>query len=530
MKQINLQADYTSGRGHIQLCLPIDTETWIPVDDSVRLLERLLEELDYLELYRSYSFDGRKPAIAPKTMFKVLVYAYTQGVYSSREIERRCHRDLAFRWLLQGANVPDHNTIARFRRERLSTCAESLLTQLVERLADYGEIDFRHLFVDGTKIEANANRYTFVWQKATTKYAARLQDKVRAFLQTKCPLIALPTPITADLMDAIVEDWQHQALRVGIAFVYGKGKHKSPLQRDIEMLQAWSLKQRQYDHYLALLGSRPSFSKTDPDATFMRLKEDHMRNGQLKPAYNLQIGVESEYIVGLDLSSERNDMYTLKPFLARLQQNYGHTWQTLVADAGYESEENYHYLDDEQIVSYVKPSNYEYAKTRAYAKAMAFRHAMAYQPQEDCYVCADGRTLHFIGYATSKRKSGYKSSIRRYECASCEGCPYLGQCYRGKYAKRIEVNDQFDRYRQESLDNITSPLGIQLRMNRSIQAEGAFGSLKWNRRFRRFLLRGEAHVRTECLLLALAFNVNKLHSRIQNGRLGIPLFSLPSSA
>ena len=173
----NLQADYTSGRGHIQLCLPIDTETWIPVDDSVRLLDRLLEELDYRELYRSYSFDGRNPAIAPKTMFKVLVYAYTQGAYSSREIERRCHRDLAFRWLLQGAKVPDHNTIARFRKERLSPCAESLLTQLVERLADYGEIDFRHLFVDGTKMEANANRYTFVWQKATTKFATRLQEK-----------------------------------------------------------------------------------------------------------------------------------------------------------------------------------------------------------------------------------------------------------------------------------------------------------------------------------------------------------------
>jgi transposase len=527
MKKTKLQGEYSRNGSFIQLCLPIETEVFIPVDDSVRLLDQLLEELDYSVLYRSYASSGRNPAIHPKNLFKVMVYAYSQGVYSSRKIEQACHLNLAYRYLLRHETVvPDHNTIARFRKERLSGCVEELLTQLVMLLHDYDEINFEHLFVDGTKIEANANKYTFVWKKATLKFEEKMQVKIRALVDRIAPSNNFPHPITWEMMEETLIELGEKIDQDGIVFVQGKGKRKTQLQRDYETLQGFMERQKKYDDYKPLFGNRNSFSKTDPDATFMHLKDDHMRNSQLKPAYNLQVAVESEYIVGVDLSSHRNDMGTLIPFLESLERNHGRRYRNLICDAGYESEENYTYLDQKEIKPFIKPSNYEYSKTRKFQQEMEFRLGMDYLPDLDAYRCKAGRLLTYRKDKQRVSATGFKSTSKVYECESCKDCIYLGKCYRGKYSKRIQVAETFDHYRAQSLSNITSEEGILLRVNRSIQAEGVFGVLKWNYGFQRFLTRGAVNVKTECLLLAFGFNINKLHHRIQNGRLGLALFPL----
>ena len=128
--------------------------------------------------------------------------------------------------------------------------------------------------------------------------------------------------------------------KVSVPFVYGRGKRKSELQRDIELLAELVARKDKYEKYQSTFAGRNSFSKTDPDATFMHLKEDHMRNSQLKPAYNLQIAVEGEYITGLDISSERSDQLTLIPLLEKMDNNIGIVYEDVTADAGYESEEN----------------------------------------------------------------------------------------------------------------------------------------------------------------------------------------------
>lgn len=530
MKNITLQSEYSKNGSYIQLCLPIETDVFIPVDDSVRLLDQVFDQLDYTALYRSYSPKGRNPAISPIVMFKILVYANSRGIYSSREIERACRLDLAFRFLLGSSKAPDHNTIARFRSERLGDCLEGLLSQLVERLHELGEVSFDHLFVDGTKIEANANRYSFVWQKATTKHEAKLQGRVRDLLAQYIPEDSLPAHFTSAFLSDIHKQLTMQAQAEGITFVSGRGRHKTQRQRDIETLGLHLDRLRVYERYHRLFRGRNSFSKTDPDATFMRMKDDHMMNGQLKAAYNVQVAVESEYIVGVDISSERSDMNTLKPLLQRLESNYDKRFKRLVADAGYESEENYEYLACQNIEAFIKPGNYEYAKTRRYAQEQSYRLKMVYNADDDTYRCMANRTLNRVSDRHIKRTSGYKSKTKVYECESCEGCGYLGSCYKGKYTKRIQVNERFNAYRAQSHANITSRLGIHLRVNRSIQAEGVFAVTKQNMGFRRFLTRGEGHVRTEYLLLALGFNINKLHHRIQNGRLGKALFLSQSAA
>jgi transposase len=520
----NLQYDYSKNGGYIQLCMPIETEQFIPVDDSVRLLDQVLEGLDYSKLYLAYSPKGRNPAVKPKTLFKIIVYAYSQGIYASRKIEQACRRDLCFIWLRKGEPAPDHNTISRFRKTYLPGCIENLLTQMVMQLANCGEIEYENLFVDGTKLEANANCYTFVWKKVVEKNEAKLQAKLQEYFAQELKIKSVAKIISAqDIREQLVL-LKKAAKQQRVEFVHGKGKHKTVLQRQIDQLEEYLERQVKYDSYNGLFGDRNSFSKTDSDATFMRMKNDHMQNGQLKPGYNIQIGVESEYIVGAMVSSERSDMGTLIPFMQQLEQNYGRKFQNLVADAGYESEENYAYLEQQDIVAYIKPSNHEYSKTRKFQREQAFRLAMIYDRETDSYTCKNGRKLSYRYDIVRKSKRGYENKSRVYTCDSCEGCPHLGMCYKGKYAKKIQLAVQFEQYREQSRCNILSEQGIRLRINRSIQAEGVFGILKQDFGFRRFLTRGTVNVQTELMLLALGFNVNKLHNRIQYGRVGQSLF------
>lgn len=287
------------------------------------------------------------------------------------------------------------------------------------------------------------------------------------------------------------------------------------LQRFTEAALELLEKKEKYTGYMKGFDNRNSFSKTDRDATFMHMKEDHMRNSQLKPGYNLQIAIENGYAVGLDISSERSDMYTLIPLLDRIEKNFpAHRFENIVCDAGYESEENYAYLNGREYVSYIKPSNYEALKKRNVKKQIGQRENMRYDPEKDEYICAKGRRLKMVGVTTDKRRrSRYPVEVTIYECVNCNRCGLKKQCTKSNNAKRLKVSKAFVHYRGQSHINITSDKGIILRVNRSIQAEGAFGMIKEDYNFRRFLTRGKANVFVECLLMFFAYNVNKLHNK-----------------
>ena len=296
----------------------IFAERAIPADDSVRLLDEVMEEMDYTPLMRAYKRTGRRPATNPVTMLKILVYAIMQGIFSSRAIALACTRDINFIWLLNGEKAPNHSEIARFRSKRLTECGEELFYQLVEKLAVMGEIKYEHLFVDGTKIEANANKYSFVWKKSTTKYEARLYGKLAKLTPELCSQYG----ILAETPEELLRELEG---RVTTPFVYGRGKRKSQLQKDIELLQELLSRKGKYAKYQETFKGRNSFSKTDPDATFMHMKDDHMRNAQLKPGYNIQFGVEGEYITGVLVSSERSDQPALIPLLDNMETHLGTT-------------------------------------------------------------------------------------------------------------------------------------------------------------------------------------------------------------
>lgn len=494
----------------------------IPEDDSVRLLSHILEGFNYRKLYRAYSSTGRKPAVDPKIMFKVLTYAYSNNIYSSRKIETACKRDINFMWLLQGEDKPDHSTIARFRKDYLPAAIEELFYQMVQYLHVIEEVKFENLFVDGTKIEANANRYTFVWKKVVNKNETKMFEKIKSGIEELNKEYSTNFPVSKETLmqdlDSVLSYLRGKRQEDNIEFVQGIGRRKTKLQRLTEQFQEFKERQGKYNIHNQLLEGRNSYSKTDPDATFMHMKDDHMRNAQLKPGYNVQIGVESEYVVGAGIFQDRTDTTTLIPFLEEVESKLDIRFKNIIADSGYESEENYHYLDENKQKYYIKPQAYEQWKKRSFKNDISKRENMFYDVQKDEYTCHNGKQLKPIGTCHKTSASGYRSEITLYECEDCRECPYKQKCTKAQGNRKMKVSKTFIEKRRISYENIMTKKGVLLRTNRSIQVEGAFGVLKNDYGFNRFLTRGKTCVKTEFLLLCLGYNINKLHSKIQNER------------
>ena len=479
----------------------------IPEDAPVRLLNAQLEELEYGKLYEAYSSKGRKSAADPRVLFKVLVHGYLCGIYSSRKLEEACQYRIDFRWLLEERKAPDHSTLARFRTGRCKEAVEDLFYQFVRKLEEEGETDHKAVFIDGTKLESRAGRYTFVWRKSVEKQLAKVKEQVRQ--QTG---LSDATALASFLEEAAQ----------GIQFVHGSGKRKSPEQKNWESLHRLLERWQTYEQQLAVMGeTRNSYAKTDEDATFMRMKEDHMRNGQLKPGYNVQIAVNSEYITGIEAFSDRSDVRTFQPFMRCLERFQETRYEEVVADAGYESLDNYLYLESNGQTCFIKPANYDQKKSRKFKKQIGRVENMTYDPEEDCFICTQGRKLPLYRERTEE-KDGQLVSTAWYRCESCAGCPCRSQCCRAKdpqQPKELCLQKTFWEKREQTNRRISSARGIHLRLCRSIQVEGAFALLKNDFGFRRFLTRGQANIRAELFLLAIAFDLKKLWMKREHGRL-----------
>lgn len=533
-----IQLDYSAYGSGYQLKIPMETEIMIPQDDPVRLLSAICERIDYEELYAAYSEDGRN-GYSPRILFKIITYAYMKKLYSTRGIESACLENVKFMYLLEGHPAPDHNTIGRFRKYRLGEAMEGLFRQLVSLLVSAGEIELSCVFIDGTKIEAQANRYTFVWKKSVEKRLAKLLEKMAAewpkLLERNGLRSPCPSKIQTHHVKKLLKRLKTQAKKQGLVFVSGRGKRRQPLQRDIEMVSEWLRRMKEYQNSLHICGERGSYSKTDKDATFMHVKEDHMKNGQLKPCYNVNVATASAYVIGSYLSADCADTNTLIPFTRQLPMD---RIQRIVADAGYESEENYTYFEGlEHTDAYIKPANHEQKKRRKYRTDPGRRENMAYDAKKDEYICTQGKRLTFAEVKTQKTKTGFQTKTSVYRCEDCQGCPCKEKCIRkGSSKKPLEertkslyVNKNFLRQREEMAQRITSEEGCLLRVNRSIQAEGFFAMTKEDMQFRRFLTRGKYNVSVEWLLLCFAYNVLKLDHKAKTGRLGTHLVAPQSN-
>ena len=428
-----LQKDYTLNQSGYQLKLPLKLETIIPKNDSVRLLSQFVEEMDLTDLYSTYD---RINSLSPRTLLKIVLYSYMNGDYSSRSMELNCKRDINFMFLLEGHSAPDHATLAGFRSIHFAPCSKRILAEVSNILFDLGEISGETIFIDGTKIEANANKYTFVWKKAVTKNQAKLLIK---------------------LADFVAECEQLYDIKI----VYGN---------------------------------------------VVKIKH---------------------------LKRLRKKLYALKDAEQHLKFKY----KNITADAGYESEENYLFLEANNQIVFIKPANYEISKTRKYKNDIGKIENMEYDKISDFYTCKNNRKLTVSHIRHNKTKTGYMSEKTIYTCENCSDCPYKSDCIKdnncktplGERTKVLQVAKTFIKHRKEDLERIISDERVLYRMNRSIQAEGSFGDIKQDIQFRRYLSKGTANVLAESTLLAIARNINKLHNKIQNGKTGTHLFPLKSA-
>lgn len=340
----------------------------------------------------------------------------------------------------------------------LAEACEDLFYQMIHRLESAGELSKETVFIDGTKLEACANKYTFVWRKSVGKWEQKMfqkiQEAVRLINQEYIKSFCITEESrTQDLQENcyFLEEYCKDQ---NIVFVHGRGKRKSREQRYLELFRRFLERQMVYDWHSASFQGRNNYCKTDPDATFMHMKDDHMRNAQLKPGYNVQIGVDSEYIVAADIFQDRNDVWTLVPFLKTMEEKLGFGYPSVTADSGYESEEGYSYLRETKQKPYIKPQTYEKWKKRSFKKDISKGENMEYDEKTDTYTCHAGKNLKPLFIRKQKSKSGYQSEVTVYECEDCTSCPHKEKCTKAKGNKRLYLSKSFLEKRQESYENI----------------------------------------------------------------------------
>ena len=507
-----------------QMMMIPDLECLIPEHHIARIIDEFIESIPYEVLIAHYDSGGRAP-YHPKLMLKIILYGYTQKVYSSRRIAQMTRENIPMMWLA-GMQQPDHRTINEFRGERMPEILDDVFEQLILQLIDAQLIDLEHIFVDGTKIEANANKYSFVWKKAVNNFDGKLHEKAKALVAEVRAITESETePLTLEeqLMKTAVQLLTEvEDLEESIASETDKEKKRAlKKQRTVKNNQVKTIKEdylprlKKYEKQREILSERNSYSKTDNDATFMRLKDDHMKNGQLKAAYNIQLATQNQYIVGFDIFQRPGDTLCFQPFMEKLlNRRYLPSPEIVVADAGYASEQNHLYSIGEEkeprFQMLVPYNTYVKEKTRKFKKDIKQVKNWTYLEEEDCYICPNNRRVAFQFYRTRKDKDGFKRDFKIYECEDCSDCPLKELCTKAKGNRQVHYNPIYEEMKGKAKIALEDETLAALYAQRKTDVESVFGNLKGNLAFTRFLLRGLTKVRTEFGLVAMAHNLRKL--------------------
>ncbi len=495
--------------------LPPSYDDLVPSNHPVRIVNTIINHLDITALEKSYKGGGTS-SYHPRMLLKVIIYGYLRNLYSSRKIEQALYENIHFMWL-SGQSKPDHNTINDFRGKRLQHHLKKIFHQVVVLLAEEGVLSLKDIFVDGTKIEANANRYTFVWGKSIKTSKERIKKQLKELWSyvEKVYKEEQKTPNQPDF-EAIDADKIEATIKTINDALQGKEVDKKVKQKLHYAKKNWPQNMAKYEKQEAILKERNSYSKTDPDATFMRMKDDHMQNGQLKPGYNVQASTNNQYLTNYTLAQTTADTTTLKDHLADHIENYNETPETLTADAGYGSEENYTDLEEKDITAYVKYNYFhKEQQDKKKNKTTPFHpNHLYYNKETDTYYCPMGQAMTNIGSYKKETKNGFEQTITRYQAQNCKGCPIRGLCHKSKYNRIIERNYNLIRLKAKAKSLLTSEKGIAKRKQRCWDVEAVFGNIKQNMNFKRFMLRGIDKVNVEIGLIAMAHNLKKYSATI----------------
>lgn len=497
------------------MLLPYSFDDLIPEKHPVRIVDQVVESINIQPLLKAYSKEGN-PGYHPKMLLKVMLYAYMTNVYSSRKIELTLRENINFMWL-SSMTIVDHNTINRFRSDKLKDSFKQIFKQVVLMLASEGLVNLKQIYTDGTKIEAQAGRYTFVWGKSIKTNKAKMLTQLEELWNYAQSINNEddPNPEPTEFKEISKEVIEKTVAKID-AKLSGNEKASSKAKAKLRYIKNnFAANLEKYEKQEVILGERNSYSKTDTEATFMRMKEDHMLNGQLKPAYNTQISTQNQIIVHYTIHQNPTDTKTLKPHLENLEQTFGRKVfkkiKEITTDAGYGSEENYDYLEKKKLKAFVKYNTFEKEQDKNYQKKYKpfSKENLYYNQEEDYYVCPMGQKMLKTHEDQKKTAAGYIQTLSHYQATNCEGCPMRSQCFKAKGNRSIERNHNLERHKQRTRELLLSEIGIQRRKQRSADVEPVFAQLKHNNGFRRFSLKGLQKVELEFGLMALGHNLRK---------------------
>jgi transposase len=523
--------------------LPRQYDEFIPAEHLVRVVNDVIEKLDLRVLEAQYKGGGTS-SYHPRMLLKVLVYAYSQKIYASRRIGKALQEQLPFLWL-SGGQQPDFRTLNAFRSSRMKGVIDEVFASVLEYLVETGHVKLARYFVDGTKIEADANKHKVVWRKRKETYENRLRPQIQELLQEIEQVNAAEQTAYGEQdleekgAEALAPELTAEALKTKIAALNARLQTLAPTepsagpaaeatasptpetlraaQQALKKLEKDCLPRlEKYEQQTETLAGRNSYAKTDPDASCMRMKEDRgAEKPWPKPAYNVQIGTEGQFIVGFSVHGNAGDPTCLIPHLEQVERNLGRLPKTIVADAAYGSEENYAYVDQHHLGNFLKYNTF-YQDTHHYRdpevlRAHQFRaEHFGYDPATDQFICPAEKRLAFTYESQYTTSNEYVTRRRHYACADCSACPLKPQCTRAKGNREIRISHKLLAYRKQARENLTSEEGQALRAARSTEVETVFGHLKHNQGFRRFHLRGLKKVKTEWGLVSIAHNMQKL--------------------
>ena len=503
--------------------LPVEISKIIEISDPVYTFCEIVTHIDLSKYLANEEREKGRPRYDEYVLFRVVLFAFMEfGYVSTRAIEKLCKTDIRFMWLLDGMKAPSHMTIDNFINRRLVGSIEEIFKEINGYIFEKEHVDTNHVYIDGTKIRANANMYSWVWKKSCVKNRIKTFEKITELLNIVNENLRIygvklgtRTEYAIEYLEELLEKYVELTGISPKTVLRGRGHRKTVEQKHYDLLTQYVEKLKKYAEKINICGEeRNSYSKSDNDATFMRMNKDYMKNDQLLPGYNVQLGICDEYIAVFDVMRYASDMDCFAPLMKRFALLYGRYPEYPVADAGYGSFNNYLFCEEHGMKKYMKFTMFEKASKDEAYMADPFRAVNFPIDGSGHPVCPNGRRFMFERCAAIKGNK-YGRTEEYYKCESCDGCQYRSVCCKGDGDRMIRLNRELTSIHQEVLNNLNSTHGALLRMNRSIQAEGAYGTIKWNRAYTRARRRGLKAMFFEIGIICVGFNMHKYHIKKQ---------------
>ncbi len=502
-----------------QLRFPIEIEKIIEISDPVYTFCEVVNHIDLNKYLRIEDHRIGRPRYDESTLLKVILFAFMDNGYESlRKIEKLCKTDIRFMWLLGDNAPPTHMTIDNFMNNTLAAKIEDIFTDINSYIFEQEKVDLNHLYIDGTKIEANANKYSWVWKKSCEKNRLKVSAKVTELLNKMNENIAL-LRVKFETREEYAIEYLEQILVQYVKLsgfnpdtvIRGRGHRKTAEQRLYDKLSEYIDRLKKYAEHIKICGEdRGSYSKTDRDAKFMRMKKDYMGNDRLLPEYNIQLGVCDEYIAVYDIKQYASDTDCFVPIMEKFYRIYKKYPEYPVADAGYGSFNNYLYCEEHGMKKYMKFTMYEKASNDKKYIENPYRAVNFPIDEEGNPVCPNGKKFHYL-HSRPIKGNKYGRTEEYYQCEDCSDCAHKEKCCKCQGNRIVRLNEELTCFHQEVLNNLNCIHGALLRMNRSIQSEGANGIIKWNRAYTRARRRGLKGLNLEIGLICCGFNLHKFH-------------------